>query len=182
MEKALEDMWQERLDRVTHEVVQICDQHDPAALHVSPHPGAWTAAEVLEHIMAVNTSYFPLFDMLVSGTFRPPLMAKLPVLPGMFGRMILQSVHPANKRKTKTLPMWRPGKNVEISAIAKRFSDHQEELRGYLPRLSPLIDQHVIIHSPASNRIVYSLEHAIEIIVTHEERHLEQFKRAAGGM
>ena len=40
-----------------------------------------------------------------------------------------------------------------------------------------LLENGVVIHSPASKMIVYKLETAFDIIVTHEKRHLQQVQR-----
>ena len=178
MQVNLIKQWTSRMDHVTQAVSQACGTCDPAALQVRPGSGQWSAAEVLEHIMTLNTSYFPLFDKILAGTFRPPLVGRLPLLPRWFGRMILRSVKPDTTRKSKTLSIWQPVDARRHFAGATEFLKHQEMLKDYFLGLTPMLDGNVVIHSPAGKGIVYPLKDALEILVTHEERHLLQFYRA----
>jgi len=170
--------WIVRLDRVTEEVKDSCSSARPEILATRPGPNAWSATEVIAHVMVLNTSYFPLFDALIAGTYLVPWMGRIGVMPRFFGRMILKSVTPGNPRKSKTLRMWQPVRDNQEHGIALKFSEHQEKLKSYLQALEPFLEQDVVIHSPANKNIVYPLNTAIEILVTHEERHLNQFKRA----
>jgi hypothetical protein len=55
-----------------------------------------------------------------------------------------------------------------------RFAEHQREFIKRMKQLEPLIEKNVTIHSPAGKMIVYKLEKAFDIIVSHERRHLNQ--------
>ena len=176
------DDWIFRLDCVTDAVEQECSLFQQDILEARPQPESWSAAEVIEHIVAVNTSYFPLFDALISGTYRVPWIAHIGFVPGMFGRMILNSVRPENKRKTSTLRIWQPVPGAHEAQIASQFRQHQNTLKEYLKALEPFLERNMIINSPANRNIVYPLSTALEIVVTHEERHLDQFKRALAGV
>jgi hypothetical protein len=56
------------------------------------------------------------------------------------------------------------------------FEKHQSELKKLIEDSSDLLDKSTIISSPANRNIVYKLETAFDIIVTHERRHFEQAK------
>ena len=60
--------------------------------------------------------------------------------------------------------------------IIDRFATHQQELIKWMKRSEPFIMKDIIIHSPANKIIVYKLEKAFDLIVTHERRHLNQAK------
>jgi hypothetical protein len=53
---------------------------------------------------------------------------------------------------------------------------HQAELKSLIENSTDLVNRGEVISSPANKMIVYKLETAFEIIVTHELRHLEQAK------
>lgn len=56
------------------------------------------------------------------------------------------------------------------------FQIHQNELIHRIEYAQGLIEKGVVISSPANRNIVYKLETAFDIIVSHEKRHIEQSK------
>ena len=88
--------------------------------------------------------------------------------------MILKSVHPGREKKIKTFPIWEPADSEFSDDLLLKFEAHQEELKQAIIKSEKLIASGAVIASPANTNIVYKLETAFEIIVTHEERHLSQ--------
>jgi hypothetical protein len=88
--------------------------------------------------------------------------------------MILGSVQPDRKRKMKTLAIWEPRAGNSDAGVLHRFEEHQSALKNMMTTCSDLLDQGTVISSPGNRNIVYKLETAFDIIVTHERRHLEQ--------
>lgn len=76
----------------------------------------------------------------------------------------------------KTFPIWEPSTSTVSDDILKRFEMHQNELQQKMEDAKGLIEQGVVISSPANRNIVYTLETAFDIIVSHEQRHMEQAK------
>jgi hypothetical protein len=93
-----------------------------------------------------------------------------------FGKLIYDAVEPARKRKGKTLPLWQPSSSNISIEILDRFEQHQQELLRRFKESQPFLEKNVSIHSPANKVIVYKLEKAFDIIVSHERRHLNQAK------
>ena len=60
--------------------------------------------------------------------------------------------------------------------VLEKFSKHQAKLKLEIELTEELIETGAVISSPANKNIVYKLQTAFDIIVTHEERHLEQAK------
>jgi hypothetical protein len=166
-----------RIDQVSAEIDRMCRKSDVQGLNFKLNASSWSAAQVLQHIVQVNESYFPMFDALQNGTYRKPWTGYLPFVPGMFGRVILNSVRPENVRKTTTFPIWEPVYGDADVTVVKDFKEHQERLKNYVSSMSANINHKTIINSPASKRIVYTLDDAFDIIVTHEERPLGQLRR-----
>jgi hypothetical protein len=74
----------------------------------------------------------------------------------------------------KTFPIWEPIKSDIKEDIWERFEKNQNELKILIQSSSDLLDKGTIISSPANRNIVYKLETAFTIIVSHEKRHFEQ--------
>ena len=76
----------------------------------------------------------------------------------------------------KTFPIWEPSKSEISDDILERFINHQSELKELIKNSEDLLARRSVICSPANKNIVYKLETAFDIIVTHEQRHFEQAK------
>lgn len=88
----------------------------------------------------------------------------------------LNAVEPVRKKKMKTFPIWEPTASQVTDDILGQFEKHQTELKRQIETAKDLIEKGTIISSPANKNIVYKLETAFDIIVSHEQRHLEQAK------
>ena len=60
--------------------------------------------------------------------------------------------------------------------ILIQFKDHQQILKQEIESCSELVSESVVIVSPANKNVIYRLETAFDIMITHEFRHLEQAK------
>ncbi len=172
---------QEFIDRIEELSIKFNREFgnlDQTALNFRPDEKSWSIAQVLQHLILVNESYFPLLTQLQEETYKLPLTGRLKFLVNFFGKTILKSVQPENSKKTKTFPKWQPEKSKEFSeAILVEFSRVQEELKDHIEKSEVLLAQNAIISSPANKHIVYRLETAFMILLVHEERHFQQAMR-----
>ena len=88
----------------------------------------------------------------------------------------MKSSEPTRRKKIKTFPVWQPEQSNVSADILKQFGEYQEELKDVIVNSKDLLEQKAVIRSPANNMIVYPVEMLFEIIVVHEERHLNQAK------
>lgn len=168
--------WIRRIDQVTEAFQAQFGSLSQAQLNRKPDAGTWSVAQNIDHLITVNTSYFPVLEELHLGTYQPPIWARLSFLTAFFGRLVLGSVQPDRRRKIKTVGIWEPAESHIPEGILDRFGRHQEELKAHIREAEDLLAEGVVIASPASRTIVYPLATAFEIVITHEERHLAQAK------
>lgn len=166
--------WNQRIDNVTERVVSHFSDLTMEELNWKPDPDTWSIAQNLDHLITINESYFPILADLRLGKFEPPLMGKFGFMVSLFGKTILKSVQPDRKKKIKTFPIWEPRSSQIPADIVEKFKQHQAELKQQIDNSKKLIKQGAIISSPANKNIVYKLETAFQIIITHEQRHLVQ--------
>ena len=166
--------WTNELDKVTQEVEMLFGNLTEAELNWKPQPGTWSIAQNLEHLIVVNETYYPVLTSLKNGTYKVPFMAKLGFMVSFLGNTVLNAVQPDRKKKMKTFPIWEPSNSQVKSDIILLFKNHQTELQQNIEDAKELLKNDVVISSPANRNIVYKLETAFDIIVTHEQRHLEQ--------
>src|SRR5262249_14240712 len=92
-----------------------------------PSAGAWSIAQCLEHLMLLNTPYFPVIEDSLAARRNPRLLERAPLLPAFFGRLVLLAVQPGAKQKVKARPAFAPSPTPVDLGILVRFSAHQEE-------------------------------------------------------
>jgi hypothetical protein len=151
-------------------------------LNWKPNPSAWSIGQIIDHIITVNETYFPVVEQLKQGTYRTPWTGRLPFLVQWFGEFILKGVEPQRKRKVKTFQIWEPAQSDIPGGILQRFAEHQKKLGEMMASCENFIQAGAVISSPANRFIVYKLETAFDIIVAHERRHLNQALEVLGLM
>lgn len=142
-----------------------------------PAPEQWSIDQHLEHLIVLNESYFDEFNRINRNVRNPVFLARLPVVPDLIGNMILSSVKPENKRKMRTMSVWEPSISISGRDMVAEFVHHHERLKIHVAGLEIFIGRNVIVSTPANKYIVYPLETALELIVTHEKRHIQHAQR-----
>jgi len=166
--------WQKKIDSITQEFNERFADLTAGEINQKPSSDSWSVAENLQHLIAVNESYYPIFEQVKAGSYKAPIIARIPFLVNAMGKLILKSVSPVRTKKLKTFPIWEPAQGAVRGDILEQFSQHQETLKKWMEQLEESITGGKVIASPANQSIVYTLEKAFEIIVSHEHRHLNQ--------
>ncbi|MCR9017016.1 DinB family protein [Aquiflexum gelatinilyticum] len=169
--------WIDSIDNITKEAIEGFIALSVEKMHLKPNAETWSIAENFEHLITINRTYFPIFEKLKNGSFQGAFISRFPYFSNLFGNLILKSVSDGGKKKARTFPLWEPKVTEGDATVLERFQNHQEELKKWIIELVPFFEKKTVIHSPANKLIVYSLEKAIDIIVAHEQRHLDQAKK-----
>ena len=143
-------------------------------LNWKPNPETWSIAQNMDHLITINQTYFPILAALKTGEYQSHFLAKIGFLTSFFGKMLLNAVKPTTKKKIKTFPIWEPATSQISGDIVARFAKHQAQLKQEMTAAKVFVDSGTVISSPANKYIVYKLATAFDIIVMHEQRHLEQ--------
>ncbi|GGF47223.1 hypothetical protein GCM10011339_39700 [Echinicola rosea] len=173
------DQWKGSLATTTQDFKDAFQRLNKDELYRKPNPDTWSIAENIQHLIVINKSYFPIFEQIVEGSYQKPFIGNIGFLNRALGNMILKSVAPDNAKKIKTIPVWKPEKYEEHrqEELLEVFEKHQKTLTDWIDRLKPALEKGQVIHSPANRLIAYPLDMALDIITTHERRHLKQAKR-----
>lgn len=165
--------WASALQTNTQQFREAFGALSQAQLNWKPDARTWSIAQNIDHLIVINTSYYPAFEALLAGTYQLSWLARQRWLAAWMGRMILGSVQPDRRRRMKTFPVWEPRASGIPGDIVLRLGQHHEELTQRIATLADGAAQRVVA-SPANRRIFYPLDTAFDIIVTHEQRHLAQ--------
>jgi DinB family. len=138
---------------------------------------SWSVAQCLDHLITINSLYFPLFEKMRTSDIASTFLEKHSPLSGFFGRYLVNSMRPENPKKMKTSKKACPSASEIDSGIVLRFEDHQRELGDHIIKISPEIELSRIITSPLAGFVTYSLDDCLTMLVVHEQRHMQQAKR-----
>ncbi|MEO1715427.1 MAG: DinB family protein, partial [Bacteroidota bacterium] len=166
--------WTDTLSQCTEAYLQLAEALSIEELHQPPEAQAWSIAQILEHLIIINETYFPILEQLKAGSYRAYWTSRIPGFANWMGQMIHQSVLPETSRKTQTFPIWEPTQATQVPNIIERFKEHQEKMINAIHSSEYLLQKNPVVSSPANKVIVYRLAKAFEIIVSHEQRHLRQ--------
>ncbi len=168
--------WILQIDQITENFVSAFGSLSIEELHWKPNEQTWSIAQNIDHLIIINETYYPILTSLHQGTYNTPFIGKLGFMVSFFGNMILHAVKPDRKKKVKTFPIWEPKFSEKKGDILDKFKRHQAELKNQIESSKGLVEKGTVISSPANKYLVYKLETAFDIIVTHEQRHFEQAK------
>jgi hypothetical protein len=163
---------------VTDRVEQHFGGLDAEQLNRKPAPAEWSVGQCLDHLIVTNRTYRPIIERIRSGLYQPGFWQRLPVVPGLVGTMFYTMLHPDTVIKVPSPPAFRPSNSAISADIVARFSTEQAELITLMQDCAELPGETIIIPSPASDLISYSLFDAFRIMTVHEQLHLGQALRA----
>lgn len=143
-------------------------------LNWKPEPKKWSIAQCLDHLIVSNKTYYPSFEKLISHSYRLSFFQKINPFKKMLGPIMIKYMSNDGKKSFKSPKMFEPTSSNITSRIVSDFNDHQEEMKRYYQRLGQLDTKNLIVASPVSALITYTLADAMELLAVHERRHLKQ--------
>jgi len=174
----------DRIKSVIADLESISDDRRGAFGHLTgtqlnwkPDAKSWSVAQCLDHLITINTLYFPIFEKMKSGPVETTFFEKYSPLSGFFGRYLIKALGPENPKKMKTSKIAYPSASEIDDAIVDRFAEHNRELGEHIANISPAVNLKSIITSPLAGFVTYSLDDCLTILIVHERRHLLQAKR-----
>jgi hypothetical protein len=148
-----------------------------AQLNWTPSASHWSIGQYLVHLINANRAYFPQLDQIIRGEKQNSWWQSMPVLPGFFGQRLVQTLAPGARWKTHTPKSFLPPTSTVNQQIVGQFIAHQQELIARMRATARLDWEYVIIYSPATKLVTYSLLDAYRFIVLHERKHFEQAQK-----
>jgi hypothetical protein len=102
---------------------------------------------------------------------------RLPVLPGVFGRLLIRSQAPTTTRKFTAASDAQPASSDIAPDILQRFIEQHREAVRWVQSLDERAAATTIMTSPFVKVITYSVLDGCRLIVAHDHRHVEQARR-----
>jgi hypothetical protein len=166
--------WNKSVDENTKLFIDRFNNFSKSELNWKPNTNDWSVAQIIDHLIKTNSSYFRISEIINDKNYKQSVFSKFPFYPKIIGNLILKSVDPDNKRKTKTMKVFTPSYSEIEKKIIMEFIDSQSELLIWIKSNEEQILSREIIPSPVSNKIVYHFDTVIDILVNHQKRHYNQ--------
>jgi hypothetical protein len=148
---------------------------DAHQLNWSADATRWSVAQCFEHLLTANGM---TFGAIKNNLSRPPSAVQhIPVLPRVFGGLMIRSQAPDNTSKYKAPSVARPTTSEIPANILQRFIDQHVEAASWVETLDERQAALRIMVSPFLRVILYSVLDGLRLAVAHDHRHFQQAKR-----
>jgi hypothetical protein len=146
-------------------------------LNWKPGVDRWSVAQCFDHLITTNTAYLPVLESIAQGKKEIRFIERLPVLPMIWGKLLIKSLDPKTTRKLRAPTRFQPSSSNISDSIIDDFVTQQNRVAHSMEATKDLNVERIIITSPAASAITYSVMDAYRIIVVHGQRHFQQAKR-----
>ena len=163
-----------KLDALSKQVQDSFGSLTGDQLNWKPEPGKWSIAQCLDHLVVSNKTYFPIFDKVLDDSYRLSFFQKLNPFKRSLGPMMIKSLGPGSVKKFTAPKIFEPSSSKVNADIVSVFVSEQNQVKNYFQQFSATGSNKMVIASPVSALITYSIDDAMEIITVHEQRHVNQ--------
>jgi len=164
------------LDAIARETQSRFGPLDERQLNWRPAAASWSVAQCFDHLLNANRAMFEALDAAMDEARPRTVWQRLPVLPGVLGRLMIRSQMPEAKRKFTAPGKAEPASSAIDARIIERFVAHQREAAARVRALEERAASRIMV-SPFVAVITYSVLDGCRLLVTHERRHFEQARR-----
>ena len=119
------------LDHLARETQAMFGGCDARQLNWRPDATRWSIAQCFDHLLTANRLMFQAAEDALNETAPRTLWERVPVLPGIFGRMLVRSQAPGASRKFTAPSKARPAtSDIAVDIIQRFIEQHRPPWRG----------------------------------------------------
>ena len=166
-----------RLDDIARETRATFGGFDGRQLNWRPDEARWSVAQCFEHLLTANRLMFRAAEDALNDAGPRTFWQRLPVLPGLLGRMLIRSQAPNAVRKFTAPSKAQPATSDIAADIIQRFVEQHREALGLVQALDERHAARAIMASPFMQVVTYSVLDGWRLVVAHDRRHFEQARR-----
>jgi hypothetical protein len=146
-----------QLDAIARDTQATFGGLDQRQLNWRPDETRWSVAPCFEHLLTANRLMFGAAEEALNDERPRTIWQRLPVMPGMFGRMLIRSQSPDATRKFTASPRARPTTSASSAGIIPRFVEQHREAMATAQALDERAAARAIMTSPFVRFITYSV-------------------------
>lgn len=178
------DQLHDRTEQFLQKAVSEWQMLPPEALLHQPAPGAWSAAQCLEHLNIYGRFYLPAIENAIRNGKTSGQEAEKHFRSGWLGAYFTQLMQPkpdgALKSKMKAPKNAVPAPQPDAQAMLAEFIDQQETMLRLLRDAGEVNLNTLRVPISLSPWIRLKLGDTFGFVIAHIERHLLQAERALG--
>ena len=164
------------LEEVARDADRAFGGFDAHQLNWRPDATRWSAGQCLEHLLRANRLMLEAADQALNAA-APTAWQRLPVVPGVLGRMLVRSQAPGATRRFTAPAASRPAASDVAPDIVRRFVEQHHDALARSSTLDERTAAGTIMTSPFAPLVVYSVLDGWRLVFAHDRRHLEQAHR-----
>lgn len=146
----------------------------PEQLNWKPSLQKWSIAQCLDHLVISDSSYFAELEKIIAGNYRMKFWEKYSPFTGMLGKIMKDRLQEEPKIKMKTSKKIQPSSGEMDMGIIDRYHKNLDRFLEYISNCRSVDLDKIIITSPITSVVTYSLRDALQFLIQHEHRHLNQ--------
>ena len=85
-------------DAIANDARKVFGSLTKDQLNWKPSPERWSVAQCFDHLITSNSGYLPIIDDVLKGQKKSSVWQKLPLLPGLWGQILIKSLDPADPK------------------------------------------------------------------------------------
>ena len=144
-------------------------------LNWQPNSKKWSVGQCLDHLLKANQSYCEAIRRKLDGSQQVELQ---PTFKNSFtGRHFIRLMDPASSLKIPAPPTIRPQRSQVATNIVDRFLAQQDELLQLAETASQYDLMKTTVASPFLGLLRFRLGEVFDVMIKHEQRHIEQAKK-----
>jgi hypothetical protein len=145
-------------------------------LNWKPDPARWSVAQCFQHLLTTDQLMMRSAQDAVrnpSSTF----WQRLPVMPAVWGALLIRSQSPGANRKFTAPAKARPSASEIGDHIVRQYVEHQLAAVAWIGSLPEHDAVATIMVSPFLSHVAYSVLDGCRLMAAHSRRHFEQAQR-----
>lgn len=143
-------------------------------LNWKPDPESWSVGQCLDHLIIGDCLFFSQLNKITEGLYKKTNWQQWNPFSGLMGKILVSQVQEEPKRKMKNPKILNPSQSNIEPEIFERFFKHMDSLLEYISLSAQLDLDKIIVTSPVSDFITYSLRNTYLLLIQHEHRHINQ--------
>jgi hypothetical protein len=137
----------------------------------------WSVAQCFEHLVTSNQLMIRAAREALNPAAPRSLWQRLPLLPDLWGHLLIRTQGPTSARKFVAPGPARPTLSRIGADIIPRFVDQHRQAVLWLETLDERDLARAIMTSPFARPVTYRVLDGCRIVVAHDRRHFEQARR-----
>jgi len=160
---------QNNLQFVENELLKLSDTQ----LNFKPNAEKWSVLQCIEHLNRYSEYYLRVIDVKLSNAKEK---GKEDVKYSWFGKMSIKSMHPDNRKKSKTLGRLNPAESEVSKQVLQDFIAHQKKLLELMNKADRYSLNSIKIPADVFKLLKIRLGECFEFLIIHQQRHILQIK------